>query len=610
VTRVPGVFGGAARSGVLLQSLERAVRSALPDARVWRRPGSFLAAHSIREADDLYSPTDDIALAADRSTVPNSPPLHDHLAALGSVVQGETPTAVDEPGVIALVDDALGAVVLTSDWSGAFPMYYAVTRDALLFSTLFRPLRNALDAPVDLAGVASFLRYGHHLGDRTLSTGIRRLLPGQVLCYSRQSGRLDLHETSRAWVPGGDPPRSPDEAAEMIWPELVRAMPTSAADLPVALMMSGGWDSRTLLAAALERGGVRSIATYSHGDPFSRELELVRAMSQDAGIPCRIEPIAETSFEPEILAARYARTEAIQFPQWHHAAALLADRHHCVTAGIFGEVVGGHYGPAMLLSGIEKIVAVGASIAGAPWRGTAAEVGDPLSIAAAIPPERIVPWIASSELKSMRGELLGAHGDDIANITTRFRARGIVSVESMVEAFVTENRGAQLISGQLLCMRDRLPIALPFAHRKLLRAAADIPLSLKMHNRLSQRLLRRSAPWLLRYPSAATLVASSTPIILQEASRLARRAGERLRWRLHRRHPARFERPRHGWMNFDFLRTSGTLLQIRRALRSDIWDYRRLDERLSRFAAGNETISASSLAEALLRAYTVELALQ
>src|SRR5690606_31186720 len=140
--------------------------------------------------------------------------------------------------------------------------------------------------------------------------------------------------------------------ASVAWSRLASAVQASCADeRRGAVMMSGGWDSRTLLAAVRVSCLANTIG-YTHGDLDSRELDLAERVTARAGVAWHGEPIDARVFEPAALHSQFQRTESVMFPHWAHSGRVLAQSGNSfVASGVYGEVLGGHYGRAMLLGG-------------------------------------------------------------------------------------------------------------------------------------------------------------------------------------------------------------------------------------------------------------------
>jgi hypothetical protein len=173
-----------------------------------------------------------------------------------------------------------------------------------------------------------------------------------------------------------------------------------------------------------------------------------------------------------------------------------------------------------------------------------------------------------------------ALNEDASRALARLRERGIADGGRLVEAYLTETRGAQYIHGQNLALRASVDTATPFADPEVLQHASAIPLGAKVHNRLNRLVLRSTAPDLLRYPLAATLVSAGRPLLVQELSRVARKGWEV--W-ARRRYlaGARAAPARLGWVDFRFLARSDALRRLVESLRAPLWDREALEARVA-----------------------------
>lgn len=529
------------------------------------------------------------------------------LSALRSVPGGAGETAAALRGNVFLWEPASGRLVLECHESGYLPLYWATRDGEFRFGSSLRDFAGAGWREPDPAAVVSFLRGGYTPGDRTLLRGVRRLRPGQVLELGPDDKEPALQDVSHLWheedVPN-DLRWDPIEAARLAWSQLVEATDASfAPDERPSLLMSGGWDSRTLLAALLTAS--RRPVGYSHGDPDSREIALVRRYTRALGVELVFQPIDDRCLDADWLAARFARTETAVFPHWHRAAEVLGDAGYRTAAtGIFGGVIGGHNGPGMVLGGAAKVAAVARDLV-APRLGsrrippeTAAEWLRPRSFGR--------PWYLTQEWWGEAGDVVSSLRASVERELATYRERGIERGEALVEAFVTEHRGSQYIGMQPRSFRANLSGAQPFVESDLLRLATGLPLSTKIHNRIHQRMLLDQYPELAAYPLAAVLVAARRPILLQESSRLARRIGEQLSQRVRRVLGAGPLPPRLSWVNFEFLRSSDRVKPLIESLRLPWWNRAALHAAADALARGEESPTPHGFFDQLMKIVTVD----
>jgi hypothetical protein len=358
-----------------------------------------------------------------------------------------------------------GELSVSSDASGSFPLFYAKVGDGLAFSSLQRVLADALDsASADLTGCIEAMRFGATLVGRTCLQEIARLLPGQTLRFGPVA-KVEVSETSTLWSERLDLPAG--RATHDAWDALCEA---ASATIPstgkVALMMSAGWDSRTLLAVLQHTGLGDRLRCYTHGDLGSREIRIAKAISHRRGVEHDTEPIDDAIFDYRLVQQSFARTESLIFPHWHRAGALLGEMGVAVgTSGVFGGVIGGHYGPPSVMSARGKIRAV----LGHYLTDHYSPLKDRRDV------ERLlqvhdtrVPWYLNSDLMSPEEYCLRINTDIVESLD-RLEARGVRNPEQMLEAFLVESRGAQYMNAQDLSIRAFIDVANLFSGEEALR---------------------------------------------------------------------------------------------------------------------------------------------
>jgi hypothetical protein len=512
-------------------------------------------------------------------------------------------------GNVVAYDSGSASLYFSSEWTGTFPLYYLQLDDCLLLSSHLRPLARASESQIDLPGILQFLRLSYNVNGRTFFRNVHRVLPGEAFRFDTTSGVLKRTEHSRLWT-GYD---HREGYAERNWKLLSGATSRAlSSDSPTSILLSGGWDSRTLLAAALRLSDKR-VSAYTHGDTESRELRLVRRLAAELGVNCRLEAIDDASYDIDALGFGFGRVENVVFPHWHRAGVVLArDGTATASAGVYGEVLGGHYGPAMRLAGLGKALAVAKGIVGIDQEKTKVEPQALLTSAyrlfALNPFSR--PWTVHEDAWRSAPLLRETINADIHANISRLVDRGIYTSDQIVEAYISENRGTQYINSQLLSCRAVLDVAMPFVDQELLLSASRTPISVKIHNRLNQQMLKTHAPQSLQFPFAATLIAARHPIFLQETSRFCRSLIERAQWKLHFATKQRTLPPRLGWVNFEFLRDGKSLMMIVDDLRSCVWDRKALIERIAACTAGGYEQPLHPISDAIMKVYTADLMLR
>jgi len=159
---MPGLFGAAGDQSHLVERLERKFAQIWGNTLVETHPsGAGLGAHS-RGGSDAFGKVDGGWFARD----------------------GELrSTELDLEGFcgneVRIMGD--GSVSLRTDATGVFPLYFAGSRTGFVFSSLLKPLGDALGASVDPLGLSQMVRLGWTMAGRSVFLGIRRLQPGQLV---------------------------------------------------------------------------------------------------------------------------------------------------------------------------------------------------------------------------------------------------------------------------------------------------------------------------------------------------------------------------------------------------------------------------------------------
>jgi hypothetical protein len=598
---VPGIFGSIAAAPHAAALLALEFRKTWPGAEFIEKGSCRLGSHAFVPHQALFSARNGMLIGVDgewalyrdaAACLPDHPELLDR--------QCDEPERSASVGTVCVLDPREERLRIATDATGTFPLYYTRLAGGLLFSSLIRPLATAIGARRDSLAALEFLRQGYIVGPKTLFEGVFRLLPGQAIVATRDE--FTVLERSMAWAEEPFAPR--DGAEHLAWDRLVDAARRSVPSERAALMMSGGWDSRTLLGAAAAVGSRPDC--YCHGDLHSRELRIVEALCEASGVSCHLEPIDDRVLDPAQLARGFSATENVVFPHWHRAGQVLGQMGvACAAAGVYGEVLGGHYGPAMLAADpVRKALDIASLLV----------FERPISARAdADAARRILSvrhlgthWYLQREWEDAIGATLPRLNSEIEGAIARFRRRGVSSEAEIVEAFITEHRGTQYINAQLLSLRSHLDVALPFGRGELFPFATRISLGARVHNALSRRMLAKNAPGLLRHPLAATLLPARAPILAQEASRAVRKlyhgvAKRRWPW------PSGTARGSHlGWVNFEFLRSGHALHCLIDDLQCDHWDISAMHARVT--ALHSNAISAPHpLYDQFMKVYTLDM---
>lgn len=242
---------------------------------------------------------------------------------LGSLI-GEGPEALADPSrfadpfgryLLLVHDPRAHTLTLHDDRHGAIPCYEARSADRLFFSLRLQLLvaRGASPGRLDPASLAGLLAFDRPLGCGTLLAGVRTL----DAATSTTIGLDDLGvRTSRRWEPErllGSERLAIEDVQEELADRFLAGVEAAVGDAEhVAVTLSGGIDTRCLLAAALALG--RPVAAYHVSVPGSRARQYARRIAEACNVPFEAHAI-DAGFArryPELLARVVDATEGMK----------------------------------------------------------------------------------------------------------------------------------------------------------------------------------------------------------------------------------------------------------------------------------------------------------
>jgi asparagine synthetase B (glutamine-hydrolysing) len=180
--------------------------------------------------------------------------------------------------LVALEGSDEPELVVVSDYFGTRPLFWRRTADSTLVADDIWSLVDT-DHPLDLYGIADMLLVGHPMGRNTLFHGVSATEADTLLRFTGNGIQTKQFEPAPPLAVGPSL-REASLALERVFERLY----SPYADLDRLLIpLSGGLDSRTLLALALERGLDVCAATYSQV-PGSDEERIARRVASVLGV--------------------------------------------------------------------------------------------------------------------------------------------------------------------------------------------------------------------------------------------------------------------------------------------------------------------------------------
>src|SRR5262245_31433771 len=218
----------------------------------------------------------------------------------------------------AIWDKNRHELLLARDRLGIKPLYYASTGSALVFGSEIKSLfaSGYLQAVFNEEVLPEFLSTRFVSGDDTFFKGVRKLLPGHVLTWSKAHG---MH-TRRYWqlpAPSDEPNGIPfDVQARDLRARLEASVESHLmSDVPLGVFLSGGLDSSAL--AAIMRRQVRDpIRSFSVGfaEAEANELPYARMAAKAIGAEHRDVTVTPSDFFETLPNLIWHEDEPIAFP--------------------------------------------------------------------------------------------------------------------------------------------------------------------------------------------------------------------------------------------------------------------------------------------------------
>jgi asparagine synthase (glutamine-hydrolysing) len=230
----------------------------------------------------------------------------------------------------ALWDKKSKKLFLARDRIGIKPLYYSYNSNGLAFSSEPKALLQLpwIEGKLDLQGLSHYLSYDYIPAPYSIYKDIKKVPPGHQVVYQKGKIRCDrywdLDLTDRF-----NRNLEEREFCELIWREFCRGVKMRLiSDVPIGVLLSGGIDSTSVLAA-LRHEGVDDVKTFSIGfeDPSFDESRYFRSAAsffetehhEEVLAPQKLidiipevasmldEPLADASIMPTYLLSHFTR---------------------------------------------------------------------------------------------------------------------------------------------------------------------------------------------------------------------------------------------------------------------------------------------------------------
>jgi len=492
---------------------------------------------------------------------------------IGETHSDEALTARPAGGTSFSYNDLRQTLAVECDRLGTGIVFWKRAGNHVLFSNRLENLVDAGSEP-DWSSIQQYLHTGFTVGDTTFFRDVYQTLPNQRIEVEVTGSSVSLSASDRG-IHSVDITH-PDALIDQISAELSA---TLKAVHPSILMMSAGWDSRTLLLES--EAGIRG--AYSHGDLSSREVGLARKLSGGQRMDHLFADVRSAPITNALVDEMLEQLGFGIFPIWFAGARNVQQwKDAPIMSGVLGELLGGHYGIMSWGSRQQKLLSSVALISDS-------FIGEDRirSIAEDYSTPPMTHWFVSDKGQEMldkhRGE---TRQRSLDAIEACYKETGMW--QRALEDFNMAHRARQYILKQPQTASSTVGYTIPFSSERLTDLVRALDFSYRVHNKTNRRILQSRRPSLLNAPMAATLVHAKYPVLLQEVSRAARVLSENAMSMLGRKPP------RLGWFNFEHLYDTDILHEMADSLSSPIWDKPKMHQTL-RNNPGNKVDAGATL---------------
>jgi asparagine synthase (glutamine-hydrolysing) len=182
--------------------------------------------------------------------------------------ESQFPRQLEGAFVAAVLDEDRRRLVLVNDFIGSYPLYWQSSGDEIVFSSSLAALLAVSGAQhsLNLRAVADYLTIGFVVGDKTLASGVKLLGPACTLECKWETGETAVtsYRHPAELFEKREQTRNSYEGA--LQEAFVESIATClSGDNGFGMSLSGGLDSRAILAAVHAAGRARDMASYTLG---------------------------------------------------------------------------------------------------------------------------------------------------------------------------------------------------------------------------------------------------------------------------------------------------------------------------------------------------------
>jgi len=358
---------------------------------------------------------------------------------------------------------------------------------------------------------------------------------------------------------------------------------------PMVLMMSAGWDSRTLLAPP--NNPIES--AYTHGDLASRECNISKKITGLLRKDHSFKDVNNMKIDCDLLEKMLDLYGHCLWPIWHLSTTInYKETELPITSGLIGELLGGHMSYLSFGNRWHKILNSLHTIA--PKIITESKIKKIIENHLEAPKQF---WFTSDVGNKIFKESREATNDSIKKELNDYLC-DIEDFAAAIESFKYNHSIRQYMMKQPIMSNANSGYYAPLSHPDLLKIVYRIPFKERVHNIQNRKIIKILNPELLDFPMAATLINARHSIIAQELSRAFRIFFSKILGILGKKQPGL------GWFNYEHLYSHNVFPQIIDSLESDIWSKERMKNKIEQNVKNN--IDAGSTLDMLCKIKTID----
>lgn len=477
-------------------------------------------------------------------------------------------------------------LVITSDITGSEIVYYSIHGSNIIVSNRLEHFSTKTTG-INWKSVFLYLSYGYTLQEQTFYKSVNQIMPGEKIQIALMNNDVTTHKV----IHSVESTESQDSSTN-ICPEKEisqKLTETLANYADMSLMMSAGWDSRLLIAS--RKSPIK--LCYTHGDLSSRETAIAKKVSGTVRLDHIFKDVTNIRIDNTILDKMIREHGHCLWPIWHTSSQLISEKYDLpITSGVIGARLGGHNGILSIGTRYQRALRILYFYVPKFFRKSKL-IGD-------IKKNYKLPasfWFTSNEANKLLSNIRNDIDYEIDKAIDKYLEKH-KELGASFEFFNYNHISRQYMMKQPTMAKGFSGYYSPLSNPDLLMAVYRTPFHKRMNNALSKHVIRELNPALLNYPMAATLAKASSPILIQEMSRILRIFYEKAVYMIFK------NKPSLGWFNYEHIYNESIFNDIIEDLRSDFWDKQRMANTLASNQANN--IDAGSTLDMLCKIKTVD----